>query len=167
MCQSSSVLRTRNWLTLNWNIILEGPLQNLWSKVGELPKSQTVCGKKKNSARNSGILLLRYQFGLSITEFRKVWSLSLDDFSFRNSPKYSRFANLYSLLIRIFIPQLKGYLKTTFPYNTLECVLSAALTIDEYIKSSFLPRFLFSCQLSGQKRLVNSLIVVIDLMNCC
>lgn len=25
MCQSSSVLRTRNWLTLNWKIILEGP----------------------------------------------------------------------------------------------------------------------------------------------
>ena len=83
------------------------------------------------------------------------------------SQKYSRFAYSYSLSILIFIPQLKGYLKTTFPCNTLECVLSAALTVDEYIKSSFLPHFLFSCQLSGQKRLVNSLIVVIYLTNCC
>ena len=160
MCQSSSVLRTRNWLTLNRNIILEGPLQNLWSKVGEVPKSQTVCGKEEEWCQElRKIIIEAYQFGLNITEFRKVWPLSL------NSQKYSRFANLYSLLIRIFIPQLRGYLKTTFSCNTLECVLSAALTVDEYIKSSFLPHFLFSCQLSGQKRLVNSLIVVIDLIN--
>ena len=165
MCQSSSVLRTRNWLTLNWNIILEGPLQNLWSKVGEVPKSQTVCWKKKkNSARNSGKLLLR--------PINLDWILQnlgrFDHYSWMTSgsgsQKYSRFAYLCSLSILIFIPQLKGYLKTTFPCNTLECVLSAALTVDEYIKSSFLPHFLFSCQLSGQKRLVNSLIVVIDLI---
>ena len=114
-----------------------------------------------------------YYWGLSIwIEYYRIWEgliiivgwLLVQDLK---NIQDSHIQYSYSLSILIFIPQLKGYLKTTFPCNTLECVLSAALKVDEYIKSSFLPHFLFSCQLSGQKRLVNSLIVVIDVMNCC
>ena len=140
------------------------PAKSLVKSRRSTQKSDSFLENMKNSARNSGKLLLR--------PINLDWILQnlgrFDHYSWMTSgsgsQKYSRFAYLCSLSILIFIPQLKGYLKTTFPCNTLECVLSAALTVDEYIKSSFLPHFLFSCQLSGQKRLVNSLIVVIELI---